>query len=194
MRVIGAGWGRTGTTSAAAALDRLGAGPCLQMQEIWARPALADIWNRHREGERADWRVVLTEWGSSVDWPGCWQWQEFADLWPGAPVLLSVRDPDEWYDSVRATIHAWTAPGKDLGPEPIARMLSRVWDDDFGGWERVLDREHATACFRAHNEHVKNACPPERLIEWRVQDGWQPICDALGVTVPDEPFPHLHQR
>jgi hypothetical protein len=129
-----------------------------------------------------------------VDWPGCWQWEEFAGLWPQAPVLLSVRPADDWYDSVRATIHAWTAPGRDVGPAPVATLLARVWEDDFGGWERVLDRRHAIACFERHNEYVRDTCPSGRLVEWTVADGWEPLCRALGVARPDEPFPHLNRR
>lgn len=192
--VIGAGWGRTGTTSAAAALDRLSFGPVLQMQEMWSHPELADIWNRHHGGDQVDWRIVLHGWQASVDWPGCWEWQEFASLWPEAPVLLTVRDPNEWYDSVRASIHAWTAPGKDVGPSPVAELLTRLWDEDFGGWDRVLDRNHAIARFQDHNQEVRATCPSHRLIEWTVSDGWQPLCRALGVDAPDEPFPHLNRR
>ena len=46
--------------------------------------------------------------------------------------------------------------------------------------------------FRAHNEAVIANIPPERLLVFRVQDGWQPLCDFLGVPVPDEPFPHVN--
>ncbi|MFF5219138.1 sulfotransferase family protein [Micromonospora sp. NPDC000442] len=194
MRLIGAGWGRTGTTSLAAALDRLGVGPCLQMQEMWAHPDLADVWNEHHDGAPVDWRSVLKGWRSTVDWPGCWQWQDFARIWPDAPILLSVRPSDEWYDSVRASIHAWTAPGKDIGPPPVTALLNRVWEEDFGGWECVLDRGHAIACYERHNQSVRASCPPERLVEWTVIDGWRPLCRALNLAVPDEPFPHLNKR
>lgn len=194
VRVIGAGWGRTGTTSLAAALDRLGAGPCLQMQTLWAHPELADVWNRHATGAAVDWHAALAGWGSIVDWPGSWEWETYARLWPAAPVVLSVRDPDEWYDSVRASIHRWTAPGTEVAPPRVARVLQRVWDVDFGGWERVLDRDHAIACFVRHNRHVVDTCPPERLTVWTATEGWAPLCRALAVPEPDEPFPHLNRR
>lgn len=192
--MIGAGWGRTGTTSAAAALELLGIRPCVQMQEMWSHPELAEVWNRHHEGDRADWRAVLAGWQATVDWPGCWEWQDFAALWPDAPVLLTVRDPDDWYDSVRSSIHAWTAPGKEVGPDAVANLVRRVWDDDFGGWDRVLDRGHAIGRFEDHNRAVRENCPPGRLIEWTVADGWEPLCDGLNLEVPREPFPHLNKR
>jgi hypothetical protein len=193
VKVIGAGWGRTGTTSVAAALDRLGFGPVLQMQELWAHPDLAELWNQHHEGTQVEWPSALRGWASTMDWPGCWQWQEFARLWPDAPVLLTVRDPDSWYQSVIRSIHAWCAPGEDVGPPAIAELLTYLWDTDFGGWDRALDKQHAIACYERHNAQVRAECPPERLIEFSVQDGWEPLCRALQVSVPAEEFPHLNQ-
>ena len=193
--MIGAGWGRTGTTTAAAALEQLGFGPCVQMQTMWTRPDLAEVWNKHHSGVAADWRSVLAEFESCVDWPGCFEWREFSALWPDALVLLTVRDPESWYASVIASIHAWTAPGVDVeGPPSVARLLASVWDEEFGGWERVLDRDHAIACFVNHLETVRAQCPESRLVEWRVADGWEPLCRALDVPVPKAPLPHLNKR
>jgi hypothetical protein len=76
----------------------------------------------------------------------------------------------------------------------MAELLARIWDADFGGWDRVLDRGHAIACFERHNAEVRASCPPSRLLEWTVADGWGPLCRALGVAEPVEPFPHLNAR
>ena len=97
MKVIGAGWGRTGATLLAAALDRLGMGLCLQMQEMWSHPELVEVWNRRARGGPVDWRSVLSDWQSTVDWPGCSEWREFARLWPQAPYgwrPLNTASPD----------------------------------------------------------------------------------------------------
>lgn len=164
------------------------------MHEMWSHLELAEAWNSQHDGNQVDWAAVLAGWRATVDWPGCWEWQEFARIWPAAPVLLTVRDPADWYQSVLGSIHAWTAPGLDVGPPPITRLIADLWDMDFGGWERVFDREHAISCFERHNQEVRTACPPGRLIEYSVTDGWEPLCRALGVPVPAEPFPHLNQR
>jgi hypothetical protein len=55
-------------------------------------------------------------------------------------------------------------------------------------------REAAIRGFEAHNARVRNEVTPGRLLAWRVGDGWAPLCDALGVPVPDEPFPHTNTR
>lgn len=194
MRLVGAGWGRTGSTSAAEAIESLGTDTCMKMQEMWSHPDLAALWLRDLDGEPADWPVVLRDWGATLEWPGCWRWREFADLYPEAPVLLTVRDPDDWYVSIRATIHPLTAPGRDLGPPAVTELCARVWDRDFGGWEQVLDRDATIARYVAHNRSVREECPPGRLVEWSPGDGWGPLCAALGVPVPDRPFPHVNRR
>lgn len=190
--MLGAGWGRTGTTSAAAALELLGFGPCFQMQDVWARPELARLWNRHRTGELADWRRELAEFDSCVDWPGCWQWREFAELWPDAQILLTTRSAEAWYESALGSIHAWTAPGQDVGPPEVADLLAAVWEEHFGGWQAFLDRPRAIAAYEAHVDDVRSNAPRDRLIEWQVSHGWGPLCGALGVAIPDVPVPHLN--
>ena len=80
-----------------------------------------------------------------------------------------------------------------MGPPAIARLLTYLWDSEFGGWEQVLDRRHAIACFERHNQEVRAKCPPDLLIEFVVGDSWEPLCRALAVDPPDEPFPHLNQ-
>ena len=191
MRVISPGWGRTGTTSLAAALTRLGAGPCLQMNDLWARPDVAALFTG--ELRRRDWATDLAGWGATVAWPGCWIWRELTAAHPDAPVLLTVREPDEWFDSMVATIHAATPPGRDDLGAP-GELIRRIWSDDFGSWEQAADRDHATSCFQAHYDAVRAAVPADRLVEWSVNDGWTPICKLLDVPVPDEPFPRLWTR
>jgi hypothetical protein len=53
----------------------------------------------------------------------------------------------------------------------------------------VTDEATAKAGYERHNAEVRAAIPSSRLLEWRASDGWAPLCDALGVPVPDEPFP-----
>jgi len=56
------------------------------------------------------------------------------------------------------------------------------------------DRAALMEAYERHNQEVRAAGLGERLIEWRAGDGWGPICRALGVPTPDEPFPLTNTR
>ena len=43
--------------------------------------------------------------------------------------------------------------------------------------------------FAEQNEEFK-----KRLLVWQIGDGWEPICNALNIPVPDIPFPHSNRR
>jgi hypothetical protein len=211
LRVIGAGLGRTGTLSLKAALERLGFGPCEHMGNVFDRPERFALWaealDRKAAGRPIDWAPLFAAYGATTDWPGAFFWRELAAAHPEAKVVLSVRDPDRWYDSVRRTIYRTRGL---LGPAPVARGLGAaaplvpyapdaprvadraIWDGTFGG--RFGDRRHALAVFAAHSATVRRAIAPERLLVFDVRQGWAPLCAFLNVAVPAEPFPHLNDR
>ncbi|MDA3649420.1 sulfotransferase family protein [Saccharopolyspora indica] len=193
VQIIGAGFGRTGTASLKAALERLGYGPCYHMFEVIAQPDRVQHWARALDGEISDWEAVLGGFESTVDWPGCTFWRELVDFYPDAKVLLTVRDPEKWYDSVHSTIYRFAQEEPEDGHSfvklrpTIERM---IWDGTFGG--RFDERAHAIEVFEEHNAAVQAAVPADRLLTYRVGEGWQRLCDFLGVPVPEEDFPHVN--
>jgi hypothetical protein len=202
MRVIGAGFGRTGTASLRAALEELGLGPCYHMTEVFRNPHHIELWEEAYEGRLGSWGEILGGYRSAVDWPVAAFWQELAREYPEAKVVLTVRDPEEWYESTRRTIYRisevsssplFTVLGLFApGPRRQARMASRiVWKGTFGG--RFEDRDYAIGLYERHNAEVKASFRPERLLVYDVKDGWEPLCGFLGVEVPDKPFPHLNE-
>jgi len=70
LQVIGSGFGRTGTKSLKAALERLGFGPCHHMHEIIADPGQVAHWQTVAAGGTVDWSVVFAGYRAQVDWPG----------------------------------------------------------------------------------------------------------------------------
>ncbi|KAA5838101.1 sulfotransferase family protein [Saccharopolyspora hirsuta] len=193
VQIIGAGFGRTGTASLKAALERLGFGPCYHMFEVIAQPERVHDWTRALDGEVSDWDTVLGGFASTVDWPGCTFWRELADFYPDAKVLLTVRDPQKWYDSVHSTIYQFVQeePGDDDFSSKLRPMVERmIWNGTFDG--RFDDREHAIEVFEEHNAAVQAAVPADRLLTYQVGEGWQRLCDFLGVPVPEEDFPHVN--
>jgi hypothetical protein len=198
--VIGAGFGRTGTASLKVALEHLGLGPCHHMFEVVGHPELLPRWERVVAGENVDWDEVLDGYRSTVDWPGCAYWRELMETYPHAKVILTVRDPERWYDSAYNTIYQFAAeaggdPQEDDVVAGLQRMRSMVekliWEGTFDG--RFEDRAHAIGVFAAHNAAVQRSVPSSCLLVYQVDQGWQPLCAHLGVGVPAEPFPHINQ-
>jgi hypothetical protein len=194
LEVIGAGFGGTGTLSVKLALERLGFGPCHHMAELIDDPEQIELWSRAAEEGTADWDAVYRGYRSTVDWPGVAFWRQLVDYYPHAKVLLTVRDPQSWYESTREGIYRATPirPEDPVGARRRELVQRVVWDGDFGG--RFEDPEHAMAVFTEHNDAVRREVPADRLLEFDVRQGWGPLCDFLGVPVPDKPFPRTNDR
>jgi Sulfotransferase domain len=202
MKVIGVGVGRTGTLSLKAALDRLGFGPCFHMRNVLDHPERLPLWEAAAAGSAVDWDEVFAGYESSVDWPGAAFWRELTAYYSDAKVILTVRDPERWYDSVRETIYQLFGGGAEspLAEEALQRIpgiatmhafnRKLIWDGPFLQG-RFDDRDWAVRAFVRHNAAVCEEIPSERLLVFDVSDGWRPLCDFLGVDRPDDEFPHL---
>jgi hypothetical protein len=194
LGVIGAGFGRTGTLSLKGALEHLGFGPCYHMIEVIDRPEHVDFWQRAAAGTAVDWDEILAGYRAAVDWPACSFYAELAARYPEAKVILTARDPERWYQSAWQTIFPRitrpVSPDDALAWARIRMQRKIVIEQAFGG--DIEDREHALAVFRQHVAEVQRAIPPERLLVYRVADGWEPLCRFLERPVPDQPFPHVN--
>ncbi len=193
LKLIGAGFGRTGTMSLRDALDKIGYGPCYHMSVVMQNPQNARYWAAAGRGEKVNWDEVFEGFVSTVDWPACTYWRELADAYPDAKVLLTVRDPERWFASTQKTI--FSKPHRDSfyldDSDPDKRgMVEVLYDKTFQ--KRQNDHDHAISVFNAHNEEVKRSIPPERLLVYEVGQGWEPLCKFLGVPVPAEPFPRIN--
>jgi hypothetical protein len=190
LRVVGAGLGRTGTASLKQALARLLGAPCYHMVDVFERPADVPIWRAAARGEPTDWTRLFEGYAAAVDWPASAFWEQIADAFPDAIILLSTRDPAEWWESASQTIFA----PRDGGP-PVPgfrEMVDEVLSARFTR-ERT-DRDATIAAFEKHVAHVRATAPKHRLVEWSVADGWGPLCAALKLPVPEEPFPRTNTR
>lgn len=195
LKVVGAGYGRTGTASLKLALERLDLAPCHHMSEVLPNPDRVALWTRIGNGEAAAdptlWDRAFDGYNATVDWPGATHWRALMRHYPGAKIILSRRDAGRWFDSVNATILK-PEVNAALARTPMGPMLERnIWRlfDN-----RLDDRDHMIACFERHCEEVVRAVPPERLLVFEAKDGWGPLCAFLGAPVPDEPFPHVNSK
>jgi Sulfotransferase domain len=195
LKVVGAGFGRTGTLSLKNALEKIGYGPCYHMLEVFPRPDHVALWHNAAFGKSVDWDLLFHDFCATVDWPSTRWWRELADHFPDAKVLLSLRDPEAWYQSMRETIYQpMTWPLSDDAPELVRlqnQMVRKaILDDTFDN--RFDDKAHAIAVFNRHNQEVRDTIDPKRLLVFEARQGWEPLCRFLEVSVPDEPYPRLN--
>jgi hypothetical protein len=187
LRLIGAGLGRTGTTSLKIALEKLLGAPCHHMMELFAHPEQVPVWHAAARGEMPDWSSFLSGYAATVDWPSAAFWPELAAAFPDAVILLSEREPASWWKSASDTIFqaiprapdpAW----RDMVIDMMRKRFTWPLDDQatvLAAYERWYTDAHARI-------------PRDRLVVWRASDGWAPLCKALGVAVPSDPFPRAN--
>ena len=207
LNVIGAGLGRTGTHSTQLALNQLGL-PCYHMTEVILNKdnkSHLDFWRKVANsppGTQHDWSQVFAKYAATIDNPGCCVWRELMAAYPDAKVLLTLhpRGAEAWYESTMETIYftesAWqfkvlellTPFGRKLGD--MSRKL--IWGRTLNGV--MGDKGKAVARYNAYVNEVKAAVPPEKLLIFKVTDGWEPLCAFLGVGAPDTKFPNVNDR
>jgi len=183
LKVIGTGFGRTGTDSMRNALDLLGFGPTHHMFAVNADPEQKRMWRDAVHRGYRDWERLFAGFGACVDWPSALFWQELIEVYPEAKVILTWRTPESWWASVQKTIIRHLMHPED--PDNIGVAISR---EVFGG--RPDDRETAIRAYEANVAAVKAEVPAERLLVYGLGDGWEPLCAHLGVPVPEVPYPH----
>ncbi len=197
MDVIGAGLPRTATTTTLLAFERLGFAPCQHMRDLLGDlEGQLPMWERVVAGE-PDWEEIMGGARSCCDFPAARYYRELAEHYPDAKVVLSVRDPESWVRSMRDTVWAVYFGGSLMNNLCRARqhldplwdrylriMTAMLWDDDGALAGDTFDDASFAALFEAWNARVERDIPPERLLVWKPQDGWAPLCEFLEVPIP----------
>lgn len=196
LQVIGAGFGRTGTHSLGLALEMLGFGPCYTLLDTNKNPGHIDVWNNAIDGNPVNWNALYQNYRSAVEWPAISFLPQLIQQFPEARIILTLRDPESWYESAAATIFpGLEATARHPDPEIKARshmqrrlILERVFSGKY--WDKM----HTINVYQNHIRDVINMVPANRLLPYRVRDGWGPLCKFLSLPEPDEPFPRQNER
>jgi len=194
LKVIGAGYGRTGTLSLKLALEKLGFDKCYHMMELFAHPEHVELWRQAGRREAVDWDALYQGYQSTVDWPSCNFYETHLRHYPDAKVILSERDPERWYESVMNTIYPSSQALRDSG-EPATKpwvdmAFELIWDGLFDG--RMDDKDHVIDVYLAHNRRAREVVPAKQLLVFEAAQGWEPLCAFLGCPVPAEPYPKVN--
>lgn len=201
LKVIGAGWGRTGTESLKKALEILGFGKCYHMFELLKDGKRVVYWEQLARGEKPDYDKLFEGYQSAVDFPVAMYYKEFMAQYPDAKVILTYRDAEKWYESASNTIFKpLPAPivplSRFLGlfiknlsyfPRIAHNVIATIFDNFLEG--RKNDKEYVLKRYNQWMEDVKKTVPPEKLLVFEAREGWEPLCKFLGVPVPAEPYP-----
>merc|ERR1719184_10882 len=152
---------------------------------------------------------MLAEYRGGVDYPISFFYKELMAVYPHAKVLLNVRDPARWYESVHGSIMQLTNTSRSwpctwfssiLGEretmtlvDALSRQVPSCSTMDMGMFGAVSDsKEKAVKFFEEHVEEVKKVVPKEKLLVWEVKEGWAPLCEFLGVPEPSTSFPRVN--
>ena len=185
LKVIGTGFGRTGTDSMREAIEILDFGPCHHMRELIKDPEHERLWRSVVAGATPDWDLLLGGYASCVDWPSAYYWPQLVEAFPQARVILTWRTAESWWASFEKTLlpRILSFTETEAMPKSSELIGPRVFHD------RPDDRAHCIAVYEANVAAVKEHVPAERLLVHRLGDGWGPLCAHLGVPVPDIPYP-----
>eukprot|EP01095_Lingulamoeba_sp_RSL-Kostka_P003446 TRINITY_DN14420_c0_g1_i1.p1 TRINITY_DN14420_c0_g1~~TRINITY_DN14420_c0_g1_i1.p1 ORF type:complete len:271 (+),score=60.87 TRINITY_DN14420_c0_g1_i1:38-850(+) len=209
LKIIGAGFGRTSTTSTYDALNFIGY-KCYHMKEVFKYRKHSKLWYRKSIGEEIDFSQIFDDYGykACVDFPASVYYKELMEKYPNAKVILNVRNPESWHKSCISTIYRFeklylnSYSLKMLcymsGMIHLPRMAHNiVWSGLFD--DKLEDKSHAIQVFNDHIDEVKQTVPEERLLVFDVKKhGYKELCRFLDVDPPvddnDEiiPFPHVN--
>ena len=193
MKLINAGLARTGTTSLKTALEILGYAPVHHTFDLFSSPKDMTLWEGAFEGQAVDWHAYYAEY-KVADWPAALFYQEIIDAHPKAKVLLTVRDPERWFESISSTVKQ----GMNIKlPIPHIKRVQKFISTYpaqtlFDG--RMDDKAHMIRCFERHVAAVREYVPAHRLLVYDVCEGWEPLCTFLNAAVPERPFPRTNTR
>ena len=196
MKVIGAGFGRTGTSSLQTSLEELLGGKCYHMKDIIKHPAQLKMWHDFAVGKTPamDWERLFAGYVAMVDCPVCIYYKEIMEVFPEAKIILTVRDSQSWWKSFSRLMSVVNKARLLRFFVPKLRKLSEFADKIIiqNVFKGRMEKENCIHIFERHNQEVRESVPEDRLLEYDVTKGWEPLCEFLRVEVPKKPFPHLN--
>jgi hypothetical protein len=199
-----------------AALEILGIGPVCHGEDIFLQSLEMDMALQGLEAKflpekatcqpfgRREFDQLFWKYRAVSDAPCCHFGPELMAAYPDAKVVLVEREIKSWYQSYSNTVAnvgfqrglVYTLVGL-LNPTPAGRRkrLERLLCTITGGAksrEEVLERVCDT--YNEHYAEVREAARPGQLLEYRLDDGWEPLCEFLDKPIPDVAFPHKNDR
>jgi len=157
--------------------------------------------------------LLETGFEATLDLPASLAWEDLHSHFQDAIVIYTEREsPAVWVESFQALLNAF-APVTGLPFSLIfnnkltttihdavgCNMRVEYWEPFYLPWVKlgtamVIEQELCQDVYIKHREHVLQKVPSEKLLMFNHTDGWQPLCNKLGLPVPTEPFPWENTR
>ncbi|KFH47480.1 hypothetical protein ACRE_015940 [Hapsidospora chrysogenum ATCC 11550] len=201
LKVIGAGYSRTGTLSMASALEKLLDGPVMHggSQLLGREDEYVKLWTQVMDARHDRPRLLkllrqaTAGFVAITDAPGNLFVAELLELYPDAEVVCVTRDRQRWWKSWESVTQQAGAgflnwflapvPGKRWYPKLVTQFLEQQEERHGPMTEKRMDE---------HNEYVREVTPPAKFHMMDLSQGWEPLCKMLNVPIPDEPFPRVN--
>jgi hypothetical protein len=179
-KIFGVGVMKTGLTTL---------GECLRVLGFNLQYFSAKGLNEYSSEERVIIKKMLSEHNAFVDLPWLLMYRELYDRFPDAKFILTVRDENEWYQSL------WWHLMKIGGSFKWAKLIA---GKDADVVQTKKGKELAIHLYENHNEKVKDFFidkPGSLLvIDITRENQWHPICGFLNQRIPELPFPHENRK
>ncbi|XP_077972780.1 uncharacterized protein LOC144428016 [Styela clava] len=210
MKVIGAGFSKTGTKSLHTALLKLGY--CTVYDALENAVYLEDEWKTiFEKGWSFEiFKKMYENIDAVVDVPAFYFWEDIYNAFPDAKIILTVREnEDVWFKSLKGHMECrdkifvqhlleWFSPSWKRTQVMRHNYGEKIYGDrymfDSKWFGRKMNEQLLKLIYRQHNAYVLHKAPKTKLLVFNVKDGWEPLCKFLGEPVPDEPFPHKNPK
>jgi len=204
MKIICAGWGRTGTRSLKYALEHLVGKPSYHMQNILLNRKDAKLWHDlifNNDPKSYNWDNIFSNYGACLDFPSCNYYKELMESYPDAKVVLTVRDDKSW-------IKSWNVLNNKILKSFTFKFLAKIPYTSFklqkdihnkmilgidGAFKGAITDKEKMKRFNEWNQSVIEYVPKERLLVYQVKEGWEPLCKFLNIPEPEIPFPYKNK-
>jgi hypothetical protein len=204
MQILILGMPRTGVSSLRAALNMLDyttfhgsmMNQAPHLYPYWTEALSAYHYGTCRRYDRADYDKLLGDYNVSCNLPGTFVWQDLVKAYPEAKIILTTRNVDKWIKSMKESVDEgvkWKTWDIVTQFEPTQRAW---WK--YQKFQQVLRKHLAPRGERQayidHYDEIRKAVPAERLLDFDVNGGWEPLCEFLGKDVPEQGFPHVNDK
>jgi hypothetical protein len=147
--------------------------------------------------EEADWDTLYKNYNAAVDVPTWFWYKDLVKKYPDAKVILTIRDPESWYISMK-NMYAILKDPKYVTDSGRPRQVTELGRNFFHHpssptYGNLEDKESTIAAYIKHNQDVIDFVPKENLLIMELGEGWERLCEFLGKPIPNVPYPNLHK-